>query len=210
MHLWWDRICYSSSYVPIHSGSDMNANLLFPSTSIQSLPSLTTGHDFLHSWWHFLGRHRSVLTIAIRACASSVLSFLSPAFFFGGILYEWLCACFHFPHVDSVGSVFIVESSEKKVTHRSHIASLQFVVVDRSRQHNLFVSTGTIILAKAFRGPVSCVWLFHISLPAARVRFHSCCEMTQKHEARNTRIQQLLVRILKKFESSTFSSTTVV
>lgn len=34
---------------PIQRGSEMNASLLFGPTSIQSFPSLTTGHDFLHS-----------------------------------------------------------------------------------------------------------------------------------------------------------------
>lgn len=55
-----------SSYVPIQRGSEMNASLLLGPTSIQSFPSLTTGHDFLHSCRHFLGLHRSALTMAIR------------------------------------------------------------------------------------------------------------------------------------------------
>ena len=64
----------------------MKANLLLGPTSIHSLPSLTTGHDFLHSCRHFFGLHLEVLTIAIRVNeSSSPLSFF-PAFFLGGIV----------------------------------------------------------------------------------------------------------------------------
>ena len=35
-------------------------------------PILTTGQDFLHSWRHFLGLHRSLLTIAILVNLSCV------------------------------------------------------------------------------------------------------------------------------------------
>lgn len=50
---------------PIQRRSEMKAILLEGSTSMQSLPVLTTGQDFLHSWRHFLGLHLSALTMAI-------------------------------------------------------------------------------------------------------------------------------------------------
>lgn len=75
-----------SHNLPIQRGSEMKASLLLGPTSIHNLPSLTTGHDFLHSCRHFFGLHFEVLTIAIRVkCSSSPLSFF-PAFFLGGIV----------------------------------------------------------------------------------------------------------------------------
>lgn len=73
-------------HLPIQSGSEIKASLLLGVTSIQSLPSFTTGQDFLHSWLHFLGLHFSGVTIAIRVKASSSLSLDLPAFFLGGIV----------------------------------------------------------------------------------------------------------------------------
>lgn len=71
----------------MQSGSEMKASLLFGPTSIQSFPSLTTGHDFLHSWLHFLGLHLEAFTIAIRVkCSSPPLLVVVPPFFFGGIV----------------------------------------------------------------------------------------------------------------------------
>jgi hypothetical protein len=66
----------------------MNASLLLGPTSMQSFPSLTTGHDFLHSCRHFLGLHRSALTMAIRVRCSVSSPPLEPfpPFFLGGIL----------------------------------------------------------------------------------------------------------------------------
>lgn len=58
---------------PIHRRSDMKAILDSGVTSIQSLPVLTTGHDFLHSCRHFFGLHLSLLTIAIRVNLSDIL-----------------------------------------------------------------------------------------------------------------------------------------
>jgi hypothetical protein len=76
-----------SRNLPIHRGSDIKAILLFGPTSMQSLPSLFTGQDFLHSWRHFFGLHRSELTIAIRVWASSPLpSVPEVIFFFGGMV----------------------------------------------------------------------------------------------------------------------------
>lgn len=68
----------------------MKASLLFGPTSIQSFPSRTTGHDFLHSWLHFLGLHLELLTMAIRVKWSSSPPFPAalPAFFFGGIVSQ--------------------------------------------------------------------------------------------------------------------------
>lgn len=37
-------------------------------------PILTTGQDFLHSWRHFFGLHRSLLTMAILVSLSCVLA----------------------------------------------------------------------------------------------------------------------------------------
>ena len=78
------------SYLPIHSGSEMKANLLVGPTSIQSFPSLTTGQDFLHSCRHFLGLHFSALTIAIRVKASPSAPSFFPTFFLGGIAKQSL------------------------------------------------------------------------------------------------------------------------
>lgn len=50
---------------PMHRVSEMNAIFDSGATSIQSLPVLTTGQDFLHSCLHFFGLHLSVSTIAI-------------------------------------------------------------------------------------------------------------------------------------------------
>lgn len=63
----------------------MNASLLVGETSMHSFPSLTTGHDFLHSCRHFLGLHFSAFTMAIRVNCSSPLSSF-PTFFFGGMI----------------------------------------------------------------------------------------------------------------------------
>ena len=78
---------------PIHSDSDMVAILSCGVTSIQSFPAadrfhdcfiqtischipiLLTGQDLRHSCRHFLGLHRSTLTMATR------VSFSSPLFF---------------------------------------------------------------------------------------------------------------------------------
>jgi hypothetical protein len=38
---------------PMHSDSEMKAMVDLGSTSMQSLPDLTMGQDFLHSWRHF-------------------------------------------------------------------------------------------------------------------------------------------------------------
>ena len=48
---------------------------------LMCLPCLTTGHDFLHSWRHLFGLHRSKLTIAIRVNLSWV------AFCFNILIY---------------------------------------------------------------------------------------------------------------------------
>ncbi|RNA22294.1 hypothetical protein BpHYR1_026735 [Brachionus plicatilis] len=58
---------------PMHSSSDMNAILESAATSMHNLPILTTGHDFLHSWRHFFGLHRSLFTMAIRQLISDFL-----------------------------------------------------------------------------------------------------------------------------------------
>src|ERR1700761_6537922 len=42
---------------PMHRDSEMKAMRDSGVTSMQSLPLRTTGHDFLHSWRHFLGLH---------------------------------------------------------------------------------------------------------------------------------------------------------
>jgi hypothetical protein len=41
--------CLTLQYLPMHNGSERKANLLVGPTSMHSFPSLTTGHDFLHS-----------------------------------------------------------------------------------------------------------------------------------------------------------------
>ncbi|ORX67324.1 hypothetical protein DL89DRAFT_214468, partial [Linderina pennispora] len=51
---------------PMHSSSEMTEILDEGQTSMHSLPILLTGHTRLHSCRHFLGRHLSALTIAIR------------------------------------------------------------------------------------------------------------------------------------------------
>ena len=63
----------------------MKANLLLGPTSIQSLPSFTTGQLFLHSWRHFFGLHLSVFTIAIRVRPASSPLFDLFLFFLGGM-----------------------------------------------------------------------------------------------------------------------------
>ncbi|PWN53934.1 hypothetical protein IE53DRAFT_309315 [Violaceomyces palustris] len=55
---------------PMQRASEMKAILLVEVTSIQSLPILTTGQDFLHSCRHFFGLHLSELTMAIRVSFS--------------------------------------------------------------------------------------------------------------------------------------------
>jgi hypothetical protein len=62
---------------PMQSVSEMAAILSVGDTSMQSLPILTTGQDFLHSCRHRLGLHLSELTIAILVS----LSVSSNAFF---------------------------------------------------------------------------------------------------------------------------------
>lgn len=44
-----NRIREAGRNVPMHKGSEIKAILLFGPTSMQSFPSFTTGHDFLHS-----------------------------------------------------------------------------------------------------------------------------------------------------------------
>jgi hypothetical protein len=68
---------------PMHSSSEIQANLLLLDTSMHSFPTFTTGHDFLHSCLHFFGLHLSSLTIAIRVNVSSGSSFFLA---FGAIL----------------------------------------------------------------------------------------------------------------------------
>lgn len=46
----------------------------------ESLPVLTTGQLFLHSWRHFLGLHLSELTIAIRVNLWSDISLNSTVY----------------------------------------------------------------------------------------------------------------------------------
>ena len=46
---------------PIQRDSDMKAILESGVTSMQSLPVRTTGHDFLHSWRHFLREQSAML-----------------------------------------------------------------------------------------------------------------------------------------------------
>ena len=75
---------------PMHSGSERYAILLLGPTSMQSLPSFTTGHDFLHSWPHFLGLHRSALMMAMRVRASPGESASLVNFFFGGIVFYFI------------------------------------------------------------------------------------------------------------------------
>lgn len=70
--------------VPIQSGSEIKAILLFASTSMHIFPNLTTGHDFLHSWPHFLGLHLSEPTMAIRVIISSSLPV--SVFFLGAMM----------------------------------------------------------------------------------------------------------------------------
>ena len=49
---------------PMHRISEMKASLSVRSTSMQTLPILTTGQPFLHSCAHFFGLHFSWLTMA--------------------------------------------------------------------------------------------------------------------------------------------------
>jgi hypothetical protein len=77
-----------NTHAPIHKGSAINASLLFGPTSIQSLPNLTTGQPFLHSWLHFFGLHLEALTMAIRVKESLSLPPLGLlAFFLIGMIY---------------------------------------------------------------------------------------------------------------------------
>ena len=52
---------------PMHKSSEMYASFDEPDTSMHSLPTFTTGHDFLHSCLHFFGLHRSADTMAMRS-----------------------------------------------------------------------------------------------------------------------------------------------
>ncbi|OBA22399.1 hypothetical protein METBIDRAFT_39834 [Metschnikowia bicuspidata var. bicuspidata NRRL YB-4993] len=63
---------------PTHNVSEMNAILLAGVTSIQSLPVLTTGQDFLHSCLHFLGLHLSADTMAILVPLDDGAFLLTP------------------------------------------------------------------------------------------------------------------------------------
>ena len=81
MHNLEQRQVFYNKNVPIQSGSEMNATLLFGPTSIQSFPSFTTGHDFLHSWLHFFGLHLLALTMAILVRCSSLFPSFFCAFF---------------------------------------------------------------------------------------------------------------------------------
>jgi hypothetical protein len=99
--------CSLQSHSPMHRGSDIKAILLLAPTSMQSLPCLTTGQDFLHSCRHFLGLQRSELTIAMRVRCSSALSRLS-GFFLGGIA-RGLSLCTS-THCDSNASLSLYRS----------------------------------------------------------------------------------------------------
>merc|ERR1719470_594554 len=70
---------------PMQSSSEIVAILSLVVTSIQSLPILTTGQDFLHSCLHLLGLHLSVETMAILV---SLVASSSCCFFLGGILAQ--------------------------------------------------------------------------------------------------------------------------
>lgn len=84
-----------AAHLPMQSGSEMKASLLFGPTSMHNFPSRTTGQDFLHSWLHFFGLHLDVLMMAIRVMwsSSAPLPVGLPPFFFGGIVvdveYQW-------------------------------------------------------------------------------------------------------------------------
>lgn len=81
-----------NTHSPIQRGSAINASLLLGPTSIQSFPSFTTGQDFLHSWWHFLGLHLEALRMAIRVNPSPSLPLEGLlAFFLGGIFDNHDC-----------------------------------------------------------------------------------------------------------------------
>jgi hypothetical protein len=71
---------------PMQRSSEIQANLLVLSTSIQILPILTTGQLRLHSCLHLRGLHFSVSTMAMRSGVSSSFPFRFWAFFFGGMV----------------------------------------------------------------------------------------------------------------------------
>ena len=56
---------------------------------MHSLPSLTTGQDFLHSCLHFLGLHFSALMMAMRVRVSGA-SVVEEFFFLGGMMIDRL------------------------------------------------------------------------------------------------------------------------
>ncbi len=55
---------------PMQSVSEMKQIVEAGVTSIQTLPALLTGQDFLHSCLHFFGLHLSGLIIAILSFSS--------------------------------------------------------------------------------------------------------------------------------------------
>lgn len=57
----------SKNDVPMQRSSEIHATFDAGDTSMQSFPTLTTGHERLHSCRHFLGRQRSLLTMAMRS-----------------------------------------------------------------------------------------------------------------------------------------------
>lgn len=59
---------------PIQSVSEMKQMVDEGVTSMQSLPTLLTGHFLLHSCWHFLGLHLSGLMMAILILSSELES----------------------------------------------------------------------------------------------------------------------------------------
>jgi hypothetical protein len=71
---------FTHSPQPMQSVSEMKQIFEVGNTSMQTLPVVLTGHDFLHSCLHFLGLHLSGLMIAI-------LSFSSPLSIFDNEVY---------------------------------------------------------------------------------------------------------------------------
>jgi hypothetical protein len=57
---------------PMQSVSEMKQIVEVTDTSMQSLPTLLTGHFLLHSCWHFFGLHLSGLMIAILILSSEL------------------------------------------------------------------------------------------------------------------------------------------
>ena len=117
------RTINTHAHAPIHRGSAINASLLFGPTSIQSLPNLTTGQPFLHSWLHFLGLHLEALIMAIRVKESLSLPPLGLlAFFLSGMIVSWrfcfgyFCCFFH----------MVMESSERGDGVTTSYGNLQF------------------------------------------------------------------------------------